>query len=238
MVKHQYQKAGTYTVTLTAKNAKGVTGTKVLSVEINHPLPAVSFIAAGGECPSPCEVIFTDTSAHATSYTWDFADGTPVLSSEEMVVKHTFQQAGTYAVMLTAKNADGVAQSKTVEVLIYPARYQMLTAKFWQMTNKEMMQNGVLTSVWGNVPFCLRDNRFEFTTFSSSTYYGRYKEVDEGSLCAPLANHTGTWRLLPGDSTLNITYLPTYNVNFKIVTQTPTTLKLSDSPYLITYTAQ
>ena len=50
-------------------------------------------------------VTFTNMSKDAESYVWEFGDGT--LFSEEKDPVHTYAEAGTYTVKLTAKNAGG-----------------------------------------------------------------------------------------------------------------------------------
>ncbi len=54
-------------------------------------------------CP-PFTVQFTNTSVNATTYTWDFKDGSPV--SNLPTPQHTFTNVGTYRVKLTAFNPD------------------------------------------------------------------------------------------------------------------------------------
>jgi len=52
------------------------------------------------------EVTFTNYSQNATTYSWDFGDGE---SSTEKNPVHTYAGDGTYTVVLTASNADGVS---------------------------------------------------------------------------------------------------------------------------------
>jgi len=64
---------------------------------------------------NPLEVSFTNSSENAETYNWDFGDGET--STEESPV-HTYAEAGTYDVVLTATNADDVSTqaTQTVEV--------------------------------------------------------------------------------------------------------------------------
>ena len=50
-------------------------------------------------------VTFTNASKDAESYAWDFGDGSAVSAEENPV--HTYAEAGTYTVVLTAKNKGG-----------------------------------------------------------------------------------------------------------------------------------
>lgn len=55
------------------------------------------------------KVTFTNKSANATSYKWNFGDDE---TSKEANPEHTYAAAGTYTVKLTAANADGATASK------------------------------------------------------------------------------------------------------------------------------
>jgi len=55
------------------------------------------------------KVTFTDKSANATSYKWDFGDGE---SAKEASPTHEYAAAGTYTVKLTVANSDGATAKK------------------------------------------------------------------------------------------------------------------------------
>lgn len=55
------------------------------------------------------KVTFTNKSANATAYKWNFGDDE---TSKEANPEHTYAAAGTYTVKLTAANADGATASK------------------------------------------------------------------------------------------------------------------------------
>jgi PKD repeat protein len=57
---------------------------------------------------------FTNTSSSATSYSWDFGDGGTSTSTNP---SHTYATSGTYTVVLTATNANGV-DSETQSVIV------------------------------------------------------------------------------------------------------------------------
>ena len=63
---------------------------------------------------APAVISFTNRSGNAKNYTWNFGDGSS--ESTEENPQHTFQQAGTYKVTLTAYNADGCTPADTTEV--------------------------------------------------------------------------------------------------------------------------
>jgi len=61
-------------------------------------------------------VDFTSTSADATSFLWNFADGTTDEENESPT--HVFTTAGTYIVSLTVFNAEGCSDTRTTEIIV------------------------------------------------------------------------------------------------------------------------
>ncbi|NQS79056.1 MAG: PKD domain-containing protein [Methanoculleus bourgensis] len=103
---HIYIIPGTYTVTLTAKNAHGNdTRTKPEYITVASPVIA-DFTANITSGEAPLAVQFTDLSRGdgITSWSWDFGDGG---TSNEQNPVHTYTAEGTYNVTLTARNAYG-----------------------------------------------------------------------------------------------------------------------------------
>ena len=89
-----YTTPGLKTVTLTINGNLTETKTDIISVGVN---PSAAFDFSGLDF----DVSFTNTSVDASSYNWDFGDGST--STEENPV-HTYSQAGTYTIVLTAYN--------------------------------------------------------------------------------------------------------------------------------------
>ncbi|MEY3052107.1 MAG: hypothetical protein RLY31_1892, partial [Bacteroidota bacterium] len=108
-----YAIPGSYTVTLTATNAAGSNSITQTDLVVVGTIPAVSFLAAA----DILTVSFTNTSAGATSFAWDFGDGS---SSAESDPVHTYAQEGTYAVILTATNDCGSATLTQAVTVIAP----------------------------------------------------------------------------------------------------------------------
>jgi PKD repeat protein len=99
---HTYADAGTYTVILTAE-AGSSSATYQESVTVSAPAvvsAAYTFVA------EELTVSFTNTSTGATSYAWDFGDENS--STEENPV-HSYADAGTYTVILTAESGSSSA---------------------------------------------------------------------------------------------------------------------------------
>ena len=112
-----YLTGGTYVVKLTASNEAGESSTTrsiLIQKSVQSQLPKANFSFTGGNCNAPCAVTFTNSSADATEYSWDFGDGG---TSKELNPTYTYKTAGTYTVGLTAKNAAGSnSTSKTVTI--------------------------------------------------------------------------------------------------------------------------
>lgn len=105
---HTYQTGGSFTVSLTAGNSGGSntrTRTAYIAVTAVVLLPVVDFTASPLTGSAPLTVQFTDQSAGATSWLWDFGDGT---SSSLRSPSHTYQNAGSYWISLKGMNAAGM----------------------------------------------------------------------------------------------------------------------------------
>lgn len=96
---HSYAQAGTYTVTLTARNAGGSSTRSQFVTVANPPTANFSFQVSG------LQATFTDTSTGGpTAWSWDFGDGS---ASTTQSPSHEYAQAGSYTVSLTVSNAAG-----------------------------------------------------------------------------------------------------------------------------------
>ena len=111
---HTYYTAGNYTETLTVSNAKGTNSTFSAITVLQPVLPIANFSSNITSGYAPLTVQFTDLSKNAAEWNWDFGDGA---SSSEQNPAHTYYTAGTYAVTLTASNADG-QNIKTSEISV------------------------------------------------------------------------------------------------------------------------
>lgn len=98
-----YNVPGVYTVSLTAFGIGGGVNTaiKVDSVVV-HPRANAYFVLQPDHVIVPSQPVFTyNLSANATSYVWDFGDGT---TNTDFNPVHYYQQGGTFDVMLIATN--------------------------------------------------------------------------------------------------------------------------------------
>ncbi|MBI1228398.1 MAG: PKD domain-containing protein [Bacteroidetes bacterium] len=104
-----YGATGSYAVSLTATNSLGSDTYGQIGYIVVSGVPTPAFTTAANFNV----VAFTNTSTNATSYEWDFGDGSA--TSTEANPTHTYANGGQYTVTLTATNDCG---SKTVTIEI------------------------------------------------------------------------------------------------------------------------
>lgn len=105
----------TYTVTVTDACQKTQTGTG--SVIVN-PYPA-SFTASPTIGSAPLAVTFTNTSQDGQNYTWNFDNGEPTVSVNDLSQQNTtYTEAGTYTPTLIMTNAQGCYDSASVLITV------------------------------------------------------------------------------------------------------------------------
>jgi len=99
---HVYSASGTYTVTLTTENCGA---SETVSTDVDVPLDPIAFFADepfAAILNTP--VTFNNLSEFATSYLWEFSDGTNTAAVNAV---HIFAAAGSFEVCLTARNSFG-----------------------------------------------------------------------------------------------------------------------------------
>jgi PKD repeat protein len=104
---HIYTQRGTYTVTLTVKNAYG-TSTAIKRDFITIGMAAhPDFVGTPTSGDAPLSVKFTDkTAGQVSGWHWDFGDGQ---AADEQNPTHVYMTAGVYNVILTVTNEYGQA---------------------------------------------------------------------------------------------------------------------------------
>ena len=109
---HTYTNYETYSVKLTAINGSK-SNSYTQSLTLTEVTPTASYTY---KTEHPLKAVFTNTSKNATSYVWDFGDGT---TSTEKNPTHKYQTIGVYKVKLTAKNSNGKSNmcEKNVEII-------------------------------------------------------------------------------------------------------------------------
>jgi len=119
---HVYDSEGTYTVSLTVRNADGEdTEVKTNYITVTSgPLPAADFSGTPRSGFVSLSVAFTDLSTeNPTSWSWSFGDGGTSTSQNPT---HIYNNVGTYTVSLTATNAYGSdTETKTDYITVISA---------------------------------------------------------------------------------------------------------------------
>lgn len=108
---HLYNDTGYFSVQLVASNYG--CGDTVQIPHIVHIKAPIARIGVGADCATPFRYEFNNYSIGATSWTWDFGDGTTATGHDPV---HVFGAPGNYNVRLTV--SDGACTHST----IYPAR--------------------------------------------------------------------------------------------------------------------
>lgn len=108
---HTYLDNGTYTATVRVTDAYGITSTDSLKVTVDNVAPTASLSGpSSGETFVPLQFAAsaTDSSPIDQSagfdYRWLFGDGTRAIGKN---VTHTFAEAGTFTITMTATDKDG-----------------------------------------------------------------------------------------------------------------------------------
>lgn len=127
-VTHEFDAQGTkksYTIRMTAKNECGEhTSSHTISILPNLLRAELVVDAQNKQGCAPHTVQFSNNSSEATSYTYDFGDGSaPQLSNTAPEkITHTFRQPGIYTVKLTASNDCGsLSTTEVITVIAQPA---------------------------------------------------------------------------------------------------------------------
>ena len=121
IVSHTYSSAGSYTVTLTAKdaNVQTVTSTQTLLVAPS-PLTTIFVVASSSGLTVGQPASFTASVSGGTSpytFNWNFGDGTTASGNP---VNHSFNMPGTYTVTVTVADANAKTATATASILVNP----------------------------------------------------------------------------------------------------------------------
>ena len=123
---HTFNSAGQFQVKLTAfrNNEQNVvthpiTITTPTAPPVNSPAPVAIFTPSKTDCLIPCTVTFSNQSQNASSFRWDFGEGTPVTDRDPT---HRYTTAGEHRVTLVAIN-DQQVENATVAVVTVKGSY-------------------------------------------------------------------------------------------------------------------
>lgn len=114
---HIYSAAGNFNVQLVVSNMQGCTDTMIQSITVN-PNPTADFLFSTACHTYPS--FFTDNSAGALNYFWDFGDGSPINNSASP--SYIYVNSGSYNVELIVENVFACTDTITqlVDVLVQP----------------------------------------------------------------------------------------------------------------------
>lgn len=111
---HSYQKAGIFTIKLTATGDGGSNST-TQSITISAIDVKADFYVSGNYKNAPVEVTFNNLSQNGDSYKWEFGDGG---TSTEKDPIYNYIKGGTFTVKLTITAKDGSSISKSESIII------------------------------------------------------------------------------------------------------------------------
>ncbi|MBS1646934.1 MAG: PKD domain-containing protein [Bacteroidetes bacterium] len=123
---YAFPATGTYSVTLTANNHFSENSiTKIVSI---GTIPVANFSF------TPCSNLFSNSSSCATSFYWNFGDGS---HSSQNFPQHQYADTGHYTVSLTAHNG---IDSNTITKIIYVAITSAPTATFTSLISFDTLR--------------------------------------------------------------------------------------------------
>lgn len=159
---HEFAEAGTYQVTLTAKNtSKFAEVTK--AVRIGEPLPVATFTVSADNVEVPAEIAFTNTSVNGVSYSWNFGDGS---SSAEKSPVHIFTDAGTYTVTLLVGNSSGTSSAQRTLTILEPT-----VSKDANIFPGVSIGAYKVNETWGSIAGKITEQNYLHTMLYFSPYY-------------------------------------------------------------------
>lgn len=127
-----YTQAGTYTVILTVTDEGGAMVKAQKDVRVGAPPPpapqtptvtGLTTDPANPEAGKPVTLTAATTAPAndpATSWEWDFGDGTPVQTTQANTATHTYANPGLYTVRVRARNNAGWSSYFSRQIIVFP----------------------------------------------------------------------------------------------------------------------
>lgn len=124
-VTHNFSSAGTYNVTLTVTNDRGLTASTTKQVGVGAGAkPTAAFVFSPTPVLTGVDTFF-DASASAAApghriatYAWNFGDGDPIKTNTTPTTQHDFGNVGTFIVLLTVTDESGQSATATQSVAV------------------------------------------------------------------------------------------------------------------------
>ncbi|SEP96783.1 PKD domain-containing protein [Neolewinella agarilytica] len=111
---NRYLEAGSYSVTQIVRDSRGCEDSLTLPVFV-RPLPEPDFSPLVMNACAPDTLRFQNNTPAASSYLWDFGDGSSSMATSPM---HTFTDPGTYQTVLTATGPDGLCTASVEQEIV------------------------------------------------------------------------------------------------------------------------
>ncbi|WP_289042503.1 PKD domain-containing protein [uncultured Zobellia sp.] len=119
---HTFEKPGTYNVELTVKDNEGLSNTKIVKITATNssnqaPVAVVTADKTTGNAPIRVKLQGSNSTDDkgVTGYLWKFKDGRQNATIPNPI--HTFEKPGTYPVELTVTDAQGLSNTKTINIV-------------------------------------------------------------------------------------------------------------------------
>ena len=126
---HSYEYAGYYTVELVAFSSSGnKTNSTSKEIYVTEKTPTASFSVSTSYPDTYETVYFTNNSSNASTYYWDFGDGS---SSTLKNPSHYYTSSGSKTVKLTAYSASGNKSHSTTKTLSVSSSSNYGDVMFW-----------------------------------------------------------------------------------------------------------
>src|SRR5207245_1605941 len=119
---HQYLAAGNYTVKVTTTDSFGLSSSATATVAVANAPPVAALTVTPSSGTAPLTVTAdasasTDPDGTLASYTFDFGDGSAVVTQSAATILHTYTSPGaTFTVKVTATDNAGLTSTKTASV--------------------------------------------------------------------------------------------------------------------------
>ncbi|HPB53828.1 MAG TPA: DUF5050 domain-containing protein [Saprospiraceae bacterium] len=161
------------------------------------PKPVASFTASQTTVFVGDEVVFTNTSENATSYTWSFGDGT---TSTDKSPKKAYTAVGEYTVNLTATGEGGTATASAKITVTKPVSKKTLyyielgdKNKISKVSLTEGSQAELFLDIVGKGGVGLA-----YDATNDKIYYSDFENADEGIIWRMNGDGTGLEKIASG----------------------------------------
>lgn len=123
-ITHTYDNAGTFTATVIATDAEGLSDDATATITVTQPnqAPMAALIASptGGEAPLMVDFDATGSTDDAgiATYSFDFGDGSPIVENTTGLASHTYDNDGMFTATVTVTDAEGLSDDATVMITV------------------------------------------------------------------------------------------------------------------------